>query len=121
MELIGYTGTYNAFSVNATFDLPIIPTFTYTTTIGKILLFQTKFNLNYSIVGDFVANFYVDNILTNSITFKPTIAGYMANMIDFVYTPTDNISHAFKINITSTLYITFDTRSYISYQIIQLT
>lgn len=121
MELIGYTGTYNSLSLFTTFDLPIIPTFTYTTTIGKILLFQTKFNLYYISVGDFLANLYVDNILTNSITFTPQIAGYMANMIDFVYTPTDNIAHDFRVNITSTLYIKFDTRSYISYQIIQLT
>ena len=129
MQLIGFTGTYNGVDIPVPAlvnSLTIIPVFTYTTTVAKAILLQTKFKYqNVSLNAVHSVKLYIDSALNQTITFKCDNGAlmYVLNTIDFVYNPIDNSSHTFSIlvNVNSPNQLKFDSYSYISYQIIQLT
>ena len=93
---------------------------------GKAILLQTKFKYqNVSLNAVHSVKLYIDSALNQTITFKCDNGAlmYVLNTIDFVYNPIDNSSHTFSIlvNVNSPNQLKFDSYSYISYQIIQLT
>ena len=90
-------------SLTAVATLVVMPTQTYKTTVGRNLIVKVNFNI-YSTTPHVVCNIrlYVDsvNVQTINTSWDDANVNHL-NEIYFLYIPSDNNSHTFRVDATT--------------------